>query len=110
MSTPISLNEVPQNFLDKGQWAKLRTSVPSYLIALTYIISMRPIPTQTIRPIFSGGATARLIKRNLSLVERVVGWRCSADRTGLQPNSMQTGNLANFEKSRCKIPVLNGKG
>ena len=108
MSTPISLNEVPQNFLDKGQWAKLRTSVPSYLIALTYINAAYPDPDNPTD--FFRGATARLIKRNLSLVERVVGWRRSADRTGLQPNSMQTGNLANFGKSRCKIPVLNGKG
>ena len=44
MSTPISLSEVPQNFLDKGQWAKLRTSVPSYLIALTYINAAYPDP------------------------------------------------------------------
>jgi hypothetical protein len=32
------------NFLDKGQWPKLRTSVPGYLIALTYINAAYPDP------------------------------------------------------------------
>jgi hypothetical protein len=44
MSTLISLNEVPQNFLDKGQWAELRASAPSDLIALTYINAPYPDP------------------------------------------------------------------
>jgi hypothetical protein len=42
MSVPIRLNEVPQNFLDKGQWAKLRAFAPGDLIALTYINAPYP--------------------------------------------------------------------
>ena len=46
MSTPISLNEVRKIFStkDNGRSAKLRTSVPSYLIALTHINAAYPDP------------------------------------------------------------------
>jgi hypothetical protein len=42
MSTLISLNEVPQDFLDRGQWAELRANAWNDELALTYLNNPYP--------------------------------------------------------------------